>query len=793
VYRPVAYNSLFARGTHRLRFFCLILLNLWLASAVVAVRAQTPSLPESEGPAPFDSNVPRLRVDPMLSAPKPSQKEGANFLRADEIDGDKKNGWIEARGNVNFRNRFEVIRADWARFNEATSTVDAKGNVRWRSQYDTVVTDSLTYNTETERGRAGATDFTLSRFGGKGKAEQLRFEGPGKYGVDRGTYTTCKSDSPMWCLHVDKMDIDSERDVGVAKGARLLIYDTPVFYLPSFDFPLGKERKSGFLAPSYGSTGTRGLELQLPYYLNLAPNYDATVTPRLMTKRGLEIGTEFRYLFDNFSGTFTGEVLPRDRIADATRSRVWWRHAQNLAPGLTFALDAQRVSDDTYFVDLAERVTATALTTLPRFAALSYTWDDWNFAARVQKFQSLQDPTAIAPFTPPYEKVPELSAAKTWRNLFGFELEFNSAVTRFEHPFLVPGVRSLAVTKLRYPWRSPGAFIVPQFTFHASDYRVDTKDVDFKDSTRLIPFGSLDAGLFFDREATLFGRRFTQTLEPRLFYTVIPFKDQSRIPNFDSAPIDFNYTQLFQENRYSGNDRIGDTNELTLAVSTRYLDPQSGRERLRLSIGERFYFDNQQVSVGETVRERRTSDALAILGVRPNDALNLEAVMQFNTNASRTERATLSGRYSPEPRKVISGSYRYIRELVENGTRTQVKQVDVAAQWPLADLIGNVGKNWYGVGRVNYSVPERRVVEGVAGFEYDGECWIGRLVAQRVATGVQRATNAVFWQIELNGLSRIGTNPLDVLRRNIPGYQTLNTLETGRRRAVTSDVYEPID
>ena len=776
-----------------MRFFLYLSVTLWLGCVASVVHAQSTVPPIGEGSAPFDSNVPRLRVEPNLTAPKPAQKEGANFFRADEIDGDKKQGWVEARGNVNFRNRFEVIRSDWARFNESSSTIDAKGNVRWRSLYDTVITDFLTYNTQTETGKAGATTFTLSRFGGSGKAERLRFEGPGKYGVDNGTYTTCKTETPMWCLHVDRLEIDSERDVGVATSAKLLIFDTPVFYLPSFDFPLGKERKSGFLAPTYGSTGTRGLELQIPYYLNLAPNYDATLTPRVMTKRGVQLNGEFRYLFDEFAGTFLGEVLPKDRIADASRSRLWWRHNQTFAPGLTFALDAQRVSDDTYFVDLAERVTATALTTLPRFAVLAYNWNDWQFAARVQKFQSLQDPTALAPFTPPYEKVPELSAYRTWRDVFGFEADFSAAATRFEHPFLVPGVRSLAVGKLRYPWRTPGAFVVPQVTVHTSDYRVDTKDVDFRDSTRIIPYASLDAGLFFDRSTRLFDRQFTQTLEPRLFYTYIPYRDQTRIPNFDSAPIDFNYTQLFQENRYSGNDRIGDTNELTLAVSTRYLDPQSGRERLRLSLGERFYFDSQRVSVGETVRERSSSDALAILGLRPNEAFNMEAVMQFNTNNSSTERATLTGRYSPEPRKVISGSYRYIRELVENGTRTQVKQVDVAAQWPMVDLIGKAGKNWYGVGRVNYSIPERKVVEGVAGFEYDGECWIGRLVAQRVATGVQRATNAVFWQIELNGLSRIGTNPLDVLRRNIPGYQTLNTLEAGRRKIITSDVFEPID
>ncbi len=749
--------------------------------------------------SPFDASVPRLKLAPKLSVPGADDPAGRVFFLADQVEGDQKQGTVEAKGNVTVRSRQQIVRAQWAKYTESVDKIEARGDVTWRSLYDAMQTESLVYSPSAQSGTAGKSSFRLGLYGSRGTADVMHLRGPGRYGVEGGMYTTCQSESPAWCLHVERMEINADQDVGVAKGARVTFFDVPIFYWPSIDFPLGRERKSGFLAPSYGSTGVRGFELQLPYYLNLAPNYDATISPRLMTKRGLQLNGEFRYWFDNpwgdMRGTLVGEILPKDRESASTRTRFHLRHDHALpVPGLRLGIDAQRVSDDLYFADLSGSVTATSISTIPRFVTLTYHWGDWLLAARLQKFQSLQDPTAFTAFIPPYEKVPELSASRVWRDVYGFEASVDAAVTRFEHPFLAPGVRSLLVASVKRPWRSPGAFIVPKIGVNAADYRLNTTDLDFQDNARVIPYASLDSGLLFERQTALFGKDYLQTLEPRAFYTFIPYKKQTQVPNFDSAPIDFSYAQLFQENRYSGSDRVGDANELTVAMSTRFIEDQSGRERLRLSIGERFYFRDQRVSVGETVRERSTSDALALLGFTPNERFSAEATLQYNTNAGRTERATVLARYSPEPRKVLTGSVRYLRELVEGGNVTQVKQVDLAGQWPLADLIGSRGQGWYGVGRVNYSIPENKVVEAIAGVEFDGDCWVGRLVAQRIATGVQKATNSIFWQIELNGLSRIGTNPLDVLKRNIPGYQSLSTLEAGRRRPITiSDVFQPID
>lgn len=740
-----------------------------------------------------------MRPSPQLEAPKPDDTPGVHFFFADRIEGDRKAGVFEAHGNVSFRNRQQTLRAQWARYIEATDTIEAKGTVIWRTLYDTVTTDWITYSPSARTGRAGQTSYSLGLYGGIGTAKTLDMRGEGKFGVSEGTYTTCKTESPAWCLFVEQMEIDQSKDVGTAKGAKVTFFGVPIFYWPSFDFPLGKARKTGFLAPTYGSTQVRGFELQLPYYLNLAPNYDATITPRLMTKRGLQLIGEFRYLTDGVlgraDGVLTGEVLPKDRVAGATRSRVHWRHDHALpTPGLRLGIDVQTVSDDSYFADLSSSVSATALSTIPRFVTLSYSWNDWQLFARVQRFQSLQDPTSFQAFIPPYERVPELSAHKTWRNWYGFDVKLDAAVTRFAHPFLATGTRSLLVAQAARPWRAPGYFVTPKFAVNAADYRLNTTDLDFRDSSRVIPYGSLDAGLVFDRDVTLFGRDYVQTLEPRMFYTYVPFRRQNQVPNFDSAPIDFNYAQLFQENRYSGNDRVGDANELTIALTSRFLDQNTGTERLRVSLGERFYFRDQRVSVGETVRERSTSDLLGTVSFHPNERFSLESTVQFNTSTSRTERSNIVARYSPEPRKVVSGSFRYIREFVDGGRSSEVRQIDLAGQWPLRDILGARANAWYGVGRVNYSIPENKVVEAIAGVEYDGDCWVGRLVAQRIATGVQKATNSIFWQVEFNGLSRIGTNPLDVLKRNIPGYQSLTTLEAGRRRTpVLSDVFQPLD
>ena len=316
--------------------------------------------------------------------------------------------------------------------------------------------------------------------------------------------------------------------------------------------------------------------------------------------------------------------------------------------------------------------------------------------------------------------------------------------------------------------------MTPKIGLHATRYQLIGEFDDYRNSTRIIPITSIDGGLRFERNSSIFGNAFVQTLEPRAMLTYIPYRDQSQTPVFDTALADFNNLQLFSENRYTGQDRIGDTQQLSLGVTSRWLDPDSQKERLRLTIGQRLYFNNQRVTLAEVARSRNSSDFLLSAQGRVTDKLYVEADTQFNASAGQTERYALGLRYTPDIGKTINVNYRYIRELDTSSGPIRVKQVDVAGQWP-------VYRGIYVVGRLNYSIADRRTTEGIFGIEYDGCCYVIRAVAQRLTTSTTTATNTFFLQLELNGLGRIGSNPLDVLKRNIPNYSLLYENPTRRR------------
>jgi LPS-assembly protein len=715
----------------------------------------------------------------QLRQPLPGEKEVAtvNAVETSGVD----NQFFEAQGKVDVRSPFRQVLSDWMRYEFSIDTIKAKGNVVIRSWQDLVTGPELEYKRDTETGFMKSPSFVLGLYKGRGTADELLFTGPEKYRINRGVYSTCVGESPAWHLQVGQLDIDENTSVGIARDARIYLGPLPVAWLPQFSFPLKNERKSGFLAATYGTSGNRGFDLQIPYYLNLAPNYDATITPRIMTKRGVLFNGQARYIFDTPLGTavgqWDGEILPKDRLANATRDATNIRHTQVFSPNLSLAVNYNHVSDPRYFVDLSDYVSITSLTTLSRDATLTYRNSGWTYIAKAQRFQTLQDPAALV--LPPYDRVPQLSAESPEYRPFAdkrFELKLSTDVTRFEYPnaALPSGYRGYAYGTLAWKYDTPGVFITPKVGLHATRYDLIGSFDDYRNSTRILPVASIDGGLRFERNASIFGNAFIQTLEPRAMFAFIPYRDQSQTPVFDTALADFNYLQLFSENRYVGQDRIGDTQQLSLGLTSRLLDPDSQKERLRFTVGERFYFNNQRVTLGETARDRNSSDLLFSAQGRITDQLYVEANAQYNANVGQTERYSFGLRYSPERSKTINVNYRAIRELLTLSGPVRVKQVDVAGQWP---IYGGI----YAVGRVNYSIDDRRLTEGIFGLEFDGCCYVIRAVAQRLATSTTTATNAFFLQLELNGLGRVGSNPLDVLKRNIPGYSLLYENPTRRR------------
>jgi LPS-assembly protein len=712
------------------------------------------------------------------------ETRGALFLRADRLEGSQTR--VTAEGRVELRTHRETVLADKLSYAIPEQTIYGDGDVVLRRGFDWITGPQLEYKRDTETGFFRAPRFFVAEANAHGDAKEIRFNGPDHYEAVDASYTTCVAPHPDWYLRGEQLEVDNLRKVGTARNVSVHFLDVPVLYAPWLQFPLSNERKSGFLTPTLGSTGVRGFEISTPYYLNLAPNYDATLTPRYMTKRGLQMGAQFRYLLgDDTSplgvavGEMNAEFLPYDRSTGENRYALAWKHNEQFAPWLGGFINLNKVSDDKYFADFADRIAVTSQKTLPREAGIVATHGPWSFLARAQSFQTLQDPEA--PVVPPYNRLPQVLASLSDTDWLGLTWSGTGEYARFTQDQLAPtGERFVLYPTAAFHRQGAAWFFTARAGVHMREYTLDrtTAALPEQHPSYAIPITSLDAGLVFERDVTVLDTPLTQTLEPRAFYVYIPYKNQTDAPVFDTALDDFNFSQLFAENRYIGNDRVGDANQLTLALTSRYLDRETGAERLRLAVGQRFYFQDQRVSLNEPLRSASTSDFLVGAEGRLSEAWSLASLLQYNLDASDVERFNVGVRYTPAPGRALNATWRYTRALADaTGGLEQIKQIDLSGQWPVSD-------RWTLIGRWNYSVADHKTLEAVAGIEYNADCWVLRVVGQRLTTTTQQATTSVFVQLELNGLARVGTSPLELLRRSVPGYLPTNdpTLRDRDRR-----------
>jgi len=728
-------------------------------------------------PPPADSPA-RLKLSPVLEPPPPKLPAAtpaspvapgteAIFLRADSIGGNSEQ-WLEASGKVELRGRRDTVLADWLRYDAAANEFWGKGNVVLRRGLDWMSGPEARLKRDTETGFFAEPQYHIGENASHGSASEILFKGPNEYEIKDARYTTCVAPNEDWYLQSRDVEIDKSRLVATARHATVYFKDVPILYAPWLEFPLSSERKSGFLTPTFGSTNNRGFEMSLPYYWNIAPNLDATITPRLMTRRGLQLNTQGRYLFPNVAGEADVEILPNDRVTGTRRYGLSWKHNENFAfaPGLAGFLNLNKVSDDTYFSDLSDRLAVTSQTTLPREAGFTYNRGPFSVLARTQSFQTLQDPNQ--PITPPYFREPQLLVNMNPVEWKGLEVAATSEFVRFRHPTLVDGDRSVLYPTLTWNQRGNAWFFTARTGLHMSHYDFADPGLEEQRLNRTVPITSVDGGLTFERNADFFGRSYVQTLEPRAYYVYIPYRQQSQIPAFDTAIDDFNFSQLFTENRYLGSDRIGDANQFTLAVVSRLIDPNTADERMRFAIGQRFYFESQRVTLTEQPRSANSSDLLIAAEGRLSDYWAAATALEYNVNNPEVERFDAGLRWQPGAGRVLNASYRYIRQQVDpTGAVSQLKQVDLSGQWPLFN-------NWSLLGRWNYSLADSKTLEAVVGVEYNGDCWAVRVVGQRLATTVQQTNSSIFIQFELNGLARFGTNPLELLRRSVPGYLKIN-------------------
>ncbi|RQP22372.1 LPS-assembly protein LptD [Piscinibacter terrae] len=754
----------------------------------------------------------QLQISPTLAAPSrgDASRKLPIVLQAKELRG-RPDLETVAEGDAEFRRGGMVIRADRLAYDNADDLATARGNVRVSRDGNIYSGPELQLHVQRFEGFFLQPTYFFSRTGAGGSAQRIDFLDDQRAVATAATYTSCPTDGsgdPAWLLSTSKVKMDFEANEGIAEGAVLRFMGVPILGAPVLSFPLTDARKSGWLPPNiYPLDSKSGFVMSVPYYWNIAPNRDATITPGFATKRGVSLGTELRYLEPHYNGNLNLDLMPNDKLTGKSRYAVTFSHDAALIGNTNLAVRALRVSDDDYWKDFPRNLNTITPRLLLSDVQASKPLGEWTTYARAMQWQVLQN--TDAPITEaPYQRLPQIGARTLQRLGGGLELGFEGEFNRFVNPdgtlaadlSRPTGVRAHTLASIARPWLTPGWSFTPKLSLNAAAYSLDQPMSDGRrTASRIIPTLSVDSAWVFERDTRWFGREVRQTLEPRLLYVNTPFRDQTLLPNFDSAGKDFNFETIYTENAFSGVDRVSDAHQLTAGVTTRLLEPDTGAEAVRLGVVQRFLFRDQRITPEGTPFTQRFSDILLLGSSNLIPRWHLDGTVQYNPDTHSAVRSIVSARYSPGPYRTINATYRLARGLSE--------QVELGWQWPLYGPLpagvddspapakelrvtggsGSCKGTMYAVGRVNYSTRDSRVTDAVVGLEYDAGCWIGRLVAERLSTGRSEATTRLLWQLELVGLSRLGSNPLQVLKDNIPGYRLLRD---GTSAPATNSFYD---
>lgn len=709
---------------------------------------------------------------------------GPTSFEAEQITG-RPDHEVSMERQVGIRRGKTQIEADRMTYDIVEDRVNAIGNVRLQREGNQFSGNELRLKLDTGEGVLQSPVYKLMRMNAHGKADRIEFESQDKATVIGGFYTTCEGPDPDWYLRSGSLALDNGREIGVAENAVVVFKGVPLVGAPKLSFPLSDERVSGFLAPTIATSTSGGLEVVTPYYWNIAPNRDLILAPHYITRRGLMLGGSARYLGEEYGGQANFEVIDRDNQTGSSRWAASSRHKHTLGQGLTLNTNLNAASDDDYARDFPfSRVWAyqpgIARRLLVRDVRLDYGSQDWTASGRLTEYQVLQDRSSNAVIQRPYSRLPQLNYNYYGENNTGLNWSLGSEFTRFHQTFIptdgMPrqGDRMVVNPRLTYNYQTPGFFLRPSASLHSTVYSLDqTAAPSMTAPNRTLPTFSLDSGLIYERDASLFGNAAIQTFEPRVFYTHTPYKrqDSTLYPNFDSTEADFNFATVFRENRFVGNDRISDANQVTTALTTRYLQ-QNGMERVRLAIAQRFSFSDQRVTLNDStlLPTETRSDMLFLGSGRVTDQLRVDSNFQFSQSRNELNRMNIGAFWQPAPMKVLNVQYRRDVRNLPNDPNSNFELIDISSQWPLGD-------RWYGVGRISYLLKEGQLGQSLAGIEYKADCWIFRIVGQRVPTAQSVANTTVFLQLEFNGLSMLGANPMRALRANVPGYQPLGSTD----------------
>ena len=657
-------------------------------------------------------------------------------------------------GGVLLRRDDKLAGAETARYDPEQKALHLEGGVRYEDPGTQIKSRSAEFGYVTGRIRFEGAAFSMGSSNARGVADALEINQNGLLTLDGVEYTTCPPDSEDWLMQGESIELDTNRGVGTAKGMKLTFKGVPILYAPYLSFPIGDARKSGVLTPEIGSSGRSGNEIRVPWYWNIAPNYDATITPRLLTRRGVQIATEFRYLSERNEGVVGADYLPDDDIINQARHQFRFEHRTLFGNGWRNQIDLRDVSDSQYYEDLGGSLSLSSITHLNRSVRFDYYSPNFSMLGQVQDYQTIDD--AITPDQEPYRRLPQFLFNGGWQTPVGLRFGIDAEVVNFDRDVGVTGWRVNAAPKLELPISRPGWFVTPAVEFDYTQYKLkDTLPGETDDVSRSVPISSLDMGLVLERSMNNSG--WIQTIEPRLLYVNIPFRDQDGLPVFDTITPDINLVQLYRKNRYLGVDRIGDTEQLSFGITSRILDVSTGRELMTATIGQTRYYGDRMVTLpGATTATTENSDYIAQLRFLLFKNVNFDFGHQWGTGVSNTTKSEARLQYRPASNKILNFAYRFRRDSLEQG--------DVSWSWPVA-------RRWNIVGRYNFSFRDDEVLEQFFGLEYESCCWGLRLVSRRhISTRDGTRDSSFGLQLVLKGMTSVGTAADKLLERGILGY-----------------------
>jgi len=688
-----------------------------------------------------------------------------------------RDGSTSLDGNIIIERHLIRVTADHAKYNKQDDEITLSGNVYIDTQNMSLNADSGTISTNGEdedngaQGKFNNIVFFIADSNMNGKAESINSrensDGTNRSTLINASITSCNLHKPDWLISADEIELDHDDEYGSAEDVVIRFKNVPFMYVPYMEFPTSDKRRSGFLFPQAGTSSSRGLELSVPWYWNIAENHDAVITPTYMEKRGLELGGKYRYLTRSTTGELQGVYLPDDNLTDEDRYQYRYLQQSQIIRNLSLSVDLHDISDSDYFNDFSNNLGTTSLTHLDRNATLRYDLGNWNMKAMIQDIKTIDDNAPLD--TRPYERLPQVTLAGDEviaNSPLLFTLDSEYVDFTHEDDTKTTGARLTVRPGLSLPLSGAAWFLKPELKFSHTQYDAGTESGTTQTvDDRNLPISSVDAGLFFER---FLSNGYQQTLEPRLYYLNVPYEDQDNIPLFDTSIPKFTVAQLFRDNRFVGGDRIGDTNQMTVALTSRILNQNTGDEILRASIGQIYYFEDRKVSLsGSSIDTEKQSDVIAELDIKWRRwQSNID--LQWDVSRSELSQENYFLHYKSDAKHLFNIGYR--KRLLDDSSQVDIEQTDTS-------FVYEINKNYSAIARWNYSLKDSRDIDTILGVAYDSCCWSIQLLSQRLllnSTTVNEYDTAILVQFVFKGLGSLsGSRAQNTLEQSIYGYRDI--------------------